>query len=464
VVDTLIVGSGIAGLVAAWKLKRSGRSVVVVEAQERAGGNVHTIEEQGYRMECGPHSFMGSSEYIWALLEIAGLTEEVEPAAPVAANRFIYRFGRLLPLPLSAGSFLGSPLLSVKGKLRLAMEPFIRSGAKPDDTAWDFFERRFGVEAASYIMSPFISGIYAGDIHQLGARAAFPKFWRFEKESGSMIRGALKYMKAKRKRLRAEGKPIRAGLYSMKGGLGRITKFLECELANSVFTGMPVTSVARNGDQFEVRCGGQTMHAGTVVLACPPHKSAEVLAAACPEASASLSGVPMVPVALVHWSIPETRLDLPEGFGFLVPRSENVRLLGTLFPSQLFSGRAPQGAALMASFFGGALDREAATLPESDLVALLRQEHERILGHDPGAPEMVRVLRYSHAIPQLLPDHPERIQSARDALARMPGLVLAGNYLSGVGIEQAVESGFAAAESVEKLLEGRSGVANVRAV
>jgi len=454
-VDVLVIGAGIAGLTAAWELSRKGRQVVVLEAQDRPGGNVFTISQGDYRMESGPHSFMGSAESLWALIEQSGLEGETVAALPAADNRFIYRNGRLMALPLSAGRFLTSPLLSFRAKMRLAMEPFVRGGAREKDTAWDFFVRRFGVEAASYIMSPFISGIYAGDIHTLGARAAFPKFWAFEKESGSMIRGSMRYMRAKRKRYLAEGRQIRKGLYSFRGGLGRVTAHLAAELGNRLQLSLAAKAIRPQPDGFHVNAQGRSFECRSLVLAVPPQRASELLANLCPPAAQAISRVPMVPVALVHWSLLKEKGVMPSGFGFLVPREQGLRVLGTLFPSQLFADRAPEGTQLMASYYGGALDPEAAALSDEGLVALLRKDHGRVLGADPGDPEMVRVLRYSHAIPQLLPDHPEHMADALRALERLPGLALAGNYLTGVGIEQAVESGFVAARNTQAYLEGQ---------
>ncbi len=452
-IDTLVVGAGIAGLTTAFELTRGGRKVLVIEQQERSGGNVYTLSHQDYRLESGPHSFMGSAENLWKLLDAAGLEGEAVAASPAAENRYIYRNGRLMALPMSAGRFLTSPLLSFGAKMRLAMEPFVRGGAREDDTAWDFFVRRFGVEAASYIMSPFISGIYAGDIRTLGARAAFPKFWGFEKESGSMIRGAMRYMKAKRRRYKAEGKPLRKGLFSLKGGLGTLTGHLSSRLGQHLRTSCAATSIRVIPGGFQVAAQGETIQARSLVLAVPPQKAAALLADVSPAAAQAISSVPMVPVALVHWSVSTGRVTMPSGFGFLVPRDQGLNVLGTLFPSQLFGDRAPEGQQLMASYYGGALSPEVAQLPDDRLLALVREDHRRVLGEDPGVPDMVKILRYTHAIPQLVPDHPERMADARRALERVPGLFLAGNYLSGVGIEQAVESGFDAAGGTSRFLE-----------
>lgn len=455
--DVVVVGAGIAGLTSAWFLKKQGASVLVLEAREHPGGNVRTVElPGGYRVESGPHSFMGSSEFIWKLIESAGLEDRTERAAAAADNRYIFRDERLTPLPLGAWKFLTSGLLSFKGKMRLAMEPFKRGGAQPDETAWDFFVRRFGEEAATYIMSPFISGVYAGDIHQLGARAAFGKFWNFENESGSMIRGAMKFMKAKKRRYKEEGRELKKGLYTLKGGLGGLTRFLADSLGEGIRYSTPVSEVSRVNDRFLVRVEGEEISARSVIVAVPPGKASQVLSGLSPKASGLLDSVPMVPVALVHWSVKAQPGFFPAGFGFLVPRVTGARVLGTLFPSQLFQHRAPEEAPLMASYYGGALDREAMSMSDEALKALVIEEHERILGKKLPPIELFQVMRVPHAIPQLIPGHTERIEELLATVRGIPGLSLAGNYLFGVGIENAVQSGTQAAqESASFLAEGR---------
>ena len=451
--DVIIVGGGISGLTAAWKLQQAGKDVQVFEEHRRAGGNVQTLDQDGFRLEKGPNSFMGSSEFIWQLIEEAGLDAQVEPALKIGGNRFIYRDGALHPLPTSIKAFLTSRLLSWRAKMRLAMEPFIRGRAQPLETAWDFFCRRFGREASQYIMSPFVSGVYAGDVRTLGARAAFPKFWDFENERGSMIRGALRYMKAKRKRLKAEGKTARKGLFSMKGGLGVITERLAADLGDSLVTGEQVLSVQTGAHPTVVTAAGE-VSARAVVVAVPPDRGCEILQPLAPAAADALAAVPMVPVALIHWAHQRAGNPFPRGFGFLVPRLYDLRLLGTLFPSQLFSHRPPEDMHLMSTYYGGATDPEAASLSESELLAQLRRDHQTILGVDVGTPKMATILRNSKAIPQLMPDHPERVREVVDSVSAKPGFFLAGNYLTGVGIEHAVESGFRAAERCGEYLEG----------
>ncbi|MFH1532142.1 MAG: protoporphyrinogen oxidase [Pseudomonadota bacterium] len=455
--DTIIVGGGVAGLTAAWDLDRAGHKVLVLEAASEIGGNVRTMERDDFRMERGPHSFLSSADHVWRLVEELGLDHQVEEAAPVASNRYILRGGRLHALPLSAGAFLGTRLLSFGAKARLTMEPFIRPGGTADDTAWEFFVRRFGEEAAAWIMSPFISGIYAGDIHALGARAAFPKFWGFEQESGSMIRGAMRYMKEKKRRLVAEGKAPRKGLFTIYRGIGGLTTTLGVRLSQKILADIPVQTITQGDGCVRVSWAGGEAKARSVVVAAPPPRASAMLAEVAPGAADALDEIPLVQVAVIHWSpIQEDVGPWPAGFGALIPRQEGLRVLGTLFPSQLFEGRAPAGRRLFTSYYGGALDPDAATLPDEGLLAVVREEHTTMFGFDPGPLDRIEVLRYEHAIPQLLPGHPEVVSRLRTAAGRVPGLFLAGNYLTGVGIENAVESGYQAAGEVKHWLEATS--------
>lgn len=456
--EILVVGGGAAGLTAAFKIRQAGHHVRVLEARDAAGGNVRTVESEGFRMETGPHGFMGSSEHVRRLARELGIESAIERAGSGARRRYIYRDGRLHPLPVDPVSFLRTSLLSARGKLRLCMEPFIAGRAAEMETAWRFFCRRFGVEAATYIISPFVSGIYAGDVERLGARAAFAKFWQFERDAGSMILGALRHMLAKRKRLAREGFKPCCGLFSFRSGLGGLTATLARSLEGSVETHMQVETIRFAGGRIRVRAEGQELAADAVVLAVPPPSAADILDGGLPMAAEDLRKIPMAPVALVHWACASEASPFPSGFGFLVPRLYGLRILGTIFTSQLFAGRAPAGSLLLSSFFGGMLDPERAAAPDGELERLVRCEHALILGRPAVQPRILQVMRYPGAIPQLLPDHPERIARVRREGRRIPGLSFAGNYLIGVSLEHAVETGYLAARECLRHVRPGSGV------
>lgn len=452
VYDTIIIGGGISGLTAAYLLHKQGKDVLVLEKESEPGGNIRTIHQNGARMETGPHSFMGGAEYTWKLTGELDIHHLATPSSAVSKNRYIYRHEKLKALPMSPGSFLFSTLLSPIAKFRLMLEPFIPNGAREDDRAIDFFVRRFGKEAATYIMTPFISGVYAGDVNILGARAAFAKFWQFEKDAGSMIRGAFTYMKKKRKRLKAEGKAIRRGLWSYKGGLGTLTGKLAEKLGDHVVTNISVEDLQYKDGLYSVN----GKKARSVVIATPPPATGMILQSLLPQLNGQFQKIPMSPVSVLHWQVDDPENSYPAGFGFLMPRVFDLRVLGTLFPSQLFDDRIEKGRQLFVSFYGGMTDPAAMDLDDETLTSLMIKEHRRIFKRNLDGLEILRIIRYPGAIPQLLPDHPERIDHIEDTLGqKTPGLFLAGNYLTGVGIEHAVESGFHAFESVSSFLPGQ---------
>ena len=341
--------------------------------------------------------------------------------------------------------------------MRLMIEPFVPNGAKEDDTAWQFFCRRFGKEAATYIMSPFISGVYAGDVKMLGARAAFTKFWKFEKEAGSMIWGAVKFMRKKRKRLKKEGIKPKRGLFSFEGGLGELTSTLAKQLTGFIETGVTVTSIRKKNGHYVVEgSDGKTWEALSVIVASPPPKTAGILNELLPETAAMLSEIPMSPVAVMHWRVPDPDNSFPDGFGFLMPRVLKLRVLGTLFPSKLFKNRISKDDQLMVSFYGGMTDQDAMKLSDDELKALLIEEHTKIFKRDLSKAEILKIIRYPGGIPQLLPDHPEKIEKVEAAISsEMPGVFLAGNYLTGVGIEHAVESGYRSSDRSMAYLDNK---------
>lgn len=451
--DLIIVGGGMAGLTCAWRLGAAGFRPLVLEAGDRPGGNVRSELAGGFLLERGPHTFLSSAHQIFRLAGTAGLDDRLVNSRPEAAARFIARGGRLHRAPDSPGRFLTTRLLSWRAKLRLAAEPLVTRRGRPGDTALAFFHRRFGAEAARVIAGAFISGVYAGDPAALSAPAAFPLFWGFEQQSGGMIRGALRHQRRGSAERRAPGHsaPLRRrGLWSFRGGLGQLSETLAAGLGSRYLGGRTVDGVSFDAGGFLVRSGGETRRAAGLVLAVPPHRASALLADAAPALSGLLAGIPMAPVAVVSLGFDCKLSEVPDGFGFLAPRDEGVRSLGILFPSRVFPGRAPDGGDLLTAYLGGMLDRRAVDLGDDELVGLVRGDLERLTGCR-TVPALVRVARHPAAIPQLVVGHLERMAAVRQQLERVPGLHLAGNYLRGVGIKDAVASGESAAEAVIQL-------------
>jgi oxygen-dependent protoporphyrinogen oxidase len=450
--EVIVVGGGSAGLSAAWRLHNQGIEVLLLEAEGTPGGNVQTEVVDGFRLERGPHTFLASADDIFALADEVGIEEELAASRPAAANRFIVRGEKIHRVPSGPGSFLKTRLLSSRGKLDLLTEPFRTKRGDPSETAAQFFERRFGKEGARVLAGAFISGVYAGDPEALSAPAAFPLFWGFEQESGGMIRGALKLMRERKAQRKARGEtaPRRKGLYSCRLGLGQLSSSVAAALDGRCHTGEKVVSLSRDGDCFRVETSRGEHRAPQVIIAVPPAEAARLTGALDPGMEPLIGSIPMAPVAVVHMGFRQRVGEVPEGFGFLAPRKEGIRTLGVLFPSRLFDGRTPNGGDLLTGYVGGMLDQEVVDRTDEELLAIVTGDLDRLLGLK-AKPSMIRVARYPHAIPQLVLGHLERIAEIRDRLRAIPGLHLAGNYLRGVGIKDAVASDFEAAEETRKM-------------
>jgi oxygen-dependent protoporphyrinogen oxidase len=454
-VDAIVVGAGLSGLSCAERLVAAGLDVRVLEARDEPGGNVRTLVRDGYRMERGPHTFMASADDVFAFVEEVSAAHALVGARAAAAVRFIARHGRLHPLFTGPLSFARSRLLGTRGKLALMSEPLRTRRGEPGDTAMAFFERRFGPEAARVLAGSFVSGIYAGDPERLSAPAAFPLFWHFEQRHGGMIRGGARHALARRRREgRRRGGVRRRGLFSLRGGLGTLTRAAGDLLGARLECDAPVRGVSRSGRRWTVEAGGRTYEAGQLVVAVPPGAAAGLLADVDAFLARELEEVVLAPLAVVHAGFARRAPRIPDAFGFLVPREESIRTLGVLFPSRMFDDRAPGDGDLLTGFVGGRKDPGALDLDDAGLRSVVLGDVRRLTGLE-AEPDMVQVLRYERAIPQLELGHLERMDRVRAMVGRLPGLRLAGNYLGGVGMKDAVASGFEAAAHIVEQRTGR---------
>ena len=426
---TIIVGAGIAGLTAGFFLSRGGVSVRILERDHRPGGSILTELKDGYLVELGPNTVLANSVQVDELLAASGMAARRLDAFKINKKRFILKSGRLFPLPAGPLQFLTTPIFSVKTKVGLLREPFI-GRAQTEETIAQFVLRRLGPEMLEYAVGPFVSGVYAGDPEKLSVRWAVRKIHALEVKHGSLIRGAI----AKRK-----GPQPRGGLFSFPGGLDELPKTL-AQSIGSVTYGAAVRKIERDGEGFTVTAdiGGrvETFPAGRVLLTGNAQDVDAVLAPLTPEPP--LRGLPYAPVAIVALGFAREAVSHPlDGFGFLVPQTLNAPLLGALFTSSLFPGRAPEGKALITAFLGGArhpeiLDWDPAAIPGRALDFL-----RPVLGIT-GEPEMTLTRVWPEAIPQYNLEHAAFVERAAALEARHPGLHFSGNLLHGVSVADCV--------------------------
>jgi protoporphyrinogen/coproporphyrinogen III oxidase len=458
----IVIGGGISGLVCAYQLQQAGIPVRLLEAGGRPGGVIATVERDGYLFDLGPQSFL-STEPLLALIDALGLNDQLLHADP-RAPRYILVGGRLVPAPLAPPSLLKTRLFSAGTKWRLLTEIF-RHTQPPDEdeSIAAFVRRKFGAELLERLVGPFVSGIYAGDPEKLSLRAAFPKIHEFERQYGSVVRGAMKSRPAK-------GTP-RAGLCSFREGMATLPRALSARLGDSLLLETSVTGLQRGTENgkpgFAVSIvrdkQHETLAASAVVLATPANIASLLVLDLCDELAPVFSRIEYAPVAVVSTCYRREQFPRPpDGFGFLVPRSEGLHVLGTVFNSSLFAGRAPEGIACLTSFAGGATDPKFCELSDEDLSRTVCAEVSRVLGIS-GEPVVTNLRRYAQALPQYNLGHTQTIESLEKLATTMPELFLAGNYLSGPSIGACVEQATRTAQEVRIYLAS-IGVAGVGTV
>ncbi len=445
-----IVGGGISGLACAHRLRALGVPAVVLESQDRGGGVIGTVERNGFLFESGPQSFLGTPPVLELIreLKLEGELVQADPNAP----RYVYVKGRLQAVPMSPTALLTSSLLSVRSRFRVLSEPLRRTmPVQHEETVADFVRRKFGNEILEYLVAPFVSGVYAGDPETLSLRAAFPSLDEWEREYGSVLRGAMK--------TRKQQPGARPGLCSFRAGMRTLMQSLESELGDGFVVGARVEALERGGSSgFTLRFmkdGRQeSISVRAVVLAAPAYTAGHLLSGISQPAGDALQGVSYAPVAVIATGYKRQQIaNALVGFGVLIPRKAGLHTLGTVWNSYLFPGRAPKNSVTLTSFAGGATDTEIVSREESEIGALVEAELENLLSIS-GPPVAREIWRHSRALPQYNLGHAHVLENVRAALSAVPGIHLAGNYLSGPAIGNCVEQSGRTAEAVCAFLRG----------
>jgi oxygen-dependent protoporphyrinogen oxidase len=452
-----VIGAGISGLSCAYRLQQLGLNIALLESSASVGGLIGTVEKDGLLLESGPQSFQGTPE-ILALIRELGIESDLLKADP-RAPRFVFLHGRLRKVPMSPQALLASSLLGPGSRWKIASEPFKKSRPPTEEeTVANFVRRKFGHEILEYLVAPFVSGVFAGDPEQLSLKAAFPTLDEWERQYGSVLRGAMKSRPPKDQRTAPPA------LCSFRHGVAALPLAIATKIGDALQLETQVQSIQRTAQSaapsspapFEILAlrqnRKQSANSSAVVLATPAYVSGSLLAEMSPQLAHTLSGIAYAPVAVVAASYYRQQVGDPlDGFGFLVPRSEKIRTLGTVYNSSLFSSRAREGIVTITSFIGGATDVDIIHLSEPQIAGIVAEENARILGIT-GLPLESAVWKYPRALPQYNLGHGHIVESIRDAERNLPGLFFAGNYLEGPALGKCIENGFHTAEAAAKYL------------
>jgi oxygen-dependent protoporphyrinogen oxidase len=495
----VIIGGGITGLAAAHRILErnlgSGEllDLTLLEAGSQTGGIVQTRERDGFVLESGPDSFISEKPEALDLAKRLGLEPHLIETNDNYRRSFIVKQGRLLPVPegfqLLAPTrfwpFVRSDIFSWSGKARIALDLLLPrrkvvrqthsgsdngnadsyAGAIEDETLAQFVRRRLGREALERMAQPMVGGIYTADPEQLSLRATMPRFLEMEREHGSVIRALRKQSSSS---ISSQGTQQASGaryslFLSFDRGMQLLTDKLEQRIsergANGVQTSVrlntPVESITFDHEEsdetpkWRVRTNnGDTIVADAVCLALPAYISARLLSSVDAQLANELESISYASSATINLAY--KREDIPhplDGFGFVVPFIEGRSLIACTFSSVKFSGRAPRDHALLRAFMGGALQPEMFALSTDELISRARADLRDFLGIE-QAPLFAEVSKWERSMPQYHLGHLERIKRIQTGIASLPGLELAGNAYSGLGIPDCIRSGEAAADRI----------------
>ncbi|MBI3726217.1 protoporphyrinogen oxidase [bacterium] len=459
----VVVGGGVSGLACAHRLARSGEvDVRLLESAPRTGGVVATTLLEDRVLEEGPDSFLTTKPWARELACELGLESELVPTDAALRRSFVLARGKLEPVPegfhllapTSLAPFLRSPIFSLRGKLRAALDLLLPRRDGADESLESFVSRRLGREVFLRLAEPMVAGIYTADPATLSLRATMPQFLDMEAEHGSVIRALWARRRTKEAARAHEASGARYALFlTFRGGFATLTDALAARLpAGTVSLGVEARGARREAAGFRVLTSSEEILADALVVAVPAPRAAPLLREVDAELSRLLGMIPHASVATVNVLLRREQVSHPlDGMGFVVPSREGRFVLACSFSSRKFPGRAREGEVLLRAFVGGARHEERVELPQDEIARRVLADLRDVLGIA-GEPLRVLVSRFPGSMPQYLLGHLERVAAIEERARRVPGLALAGNSYRGVGVPDCVRSGEEAARSVLRQL------------
>lgn len=471
----VIVGGGIAGLSTAWYLQEQARergldlTYTVVEQSGRWGGKIRTETVDGaggqpFVVEAGPDSFITQKPWGLQLARELGLEDRLLGTNDRQRKIYVLNKGRPTPLPdgvllivpTRIKPFALSPLLSPLGKLRMGLDlviPARRDGQ--DETLADFITRRLGAEALDKIAEPLMSGIYNAEAERQSLLATFPRFRALEEKHGSLIRGMLASRRPPGNgKLPGSAQSQKLSMFvSLLDGTGELVETLVANLDGDLRLGTAVSGLARDDSRYKVFLSdGTELPAGAVVLAIPAYAAAELVRPLAPSAAHGLEAIRYVSTGTISLAYRDEEVDLLDGFGLVIPRSEERPINAVTITSTKFDRRAPADHVLLRVFFGGSRSPQMMDVADDELVTIVRDELKSLLGIK-ASPVFHRINRWFRANPQYDVGHLERVAEIEAGLP--PGLFVTGSPYRGIGIPDCVHQGQLTAEGVAIFLPVR---------
>jgi protoporphyrinogen/coproporphyrinogen III oxidase len=449
-----IIGGGISGLSAAYALEKARQAGAAIqytlfEAGAHCGGVLRTENVNGCVLEAGPDSFLTEKSWATDFCRELGLEDQLITSNDAERRTYIYVKGRLVPLPdglafmvpTKIWPIVSSPLFSLSTKLKMANEWFFsRRDVGEDESVSDFIARHYGLEMVDRLVDPLLSGVYGGSSSQLSIQSVLPRFAEMETKYGSLGKGML----AARKNARATHP--QSLFTSLKNGMQQMVDALAAKIpSSSLRANTRIESAEFRDQEWTLRTENRSAYFDAVIFAAPAYAAASILKGYSQELAVTLQQIPYSSSVTVAMGFHRDDLkSLPPGFGFLVPRSENKKIMATTFVHQKFPFRAPENLGLIRCFLGGSQGERILSAGDQEIQKAVREELQQILGLS-AEPKFTRVFQWRNAMAQYTVGHKKRIERIQQLAAQLPQFALVGNAYSGIGIPDCIRSGQKAA-------------------
>jgi len=459
-----VIGGGISGLAAAHRLLelQPRVKVILLEASDRMGGILRSERCDGFLIEQGADNFITTPPWAVEFCQRIGFESELIPTNDSHRRAFVVSSGVLQPIPAGFAvmapsriwPIVSTPILSWRGKLRMAAEAFVtRREADGGESLAAFVRRRFGGEVYDRLVQPLVAGIYTGDPDQLSVGATMPRFLEMEREHGSLIRAMMKQRRQHRKTVQKSSGARYSQFVAPRKGMADFVQAIVDRLSKATLTlKSPIEQVAlTSGGSWKITVGGsqsQTLDVDGLILATPARRNPALLQNTAPTLAEEFSKIPYGSCALVSFGFLREQIAHPlDGFGFVVPSIEKRQILSCSFSSIKYTGRAPEGHVLLRVFMGGAMQSELVELDDEQLKKLVMRELSDLLAIR-GQPMLCHITRQIQAMPQYYLGHKQLIERIEKQVDQLPNFAVASNVLHGIGIPNCIQAGERAAEKV----------------
>lgn len=427
--DTIILGGGISGLVAAYSHQKKGKKVLLLEASNRLGGVINTVHKEGYRLEHGPNSILTNVELAQLIKEL-GIASEIRKNESITSTRYI--LFKDWPLKMKPNwTFFKSGFLNFSMAWAFLTELFRKKGEPEDESIADFIRRRLNTDILNRMINPLVTGVYAGNPEKLNLRSTFKKLYAMEQEHGSLVKAVFNRDKHAHKR----------EAMTFTGGLITLINALEESLKDNIKLNAEVQNVAPSAKGFEVSFKEQQntekATAKEVISTLPSNVLPNLLPFLKPTLKEDIEAIEHAPMLLLYLGYPKQSVGQAlDGFGYLIPQQENQPYLGGIWTSAIFPEVAPEGYSLFTLFVGGVNNKRVVSSPEKAINKAKKafEKHMKINGEASFQSHYL----VERAIPQFNLGYHKLMEELDVVEKQHQGLVISGNWRTGVAIGDCV--------------------------